>query len=87
MQTNLDMDTLMQLAASAESLQAEQVVFTIPSAYAVQTNSVGAIVWDPEIMAPLLRVRFGLDCDPQDLNLPPPRWKPAKRTRGELCLF
>ena len=30
MQTNLDMDTLMQLAASAESLQAEQVVFTIP---------------------------------------------------------
>ena len=65
MQTNLDMDTLMQLAASAESLQAEQVVFTIPGAYAVQTNSVGAIVWDPEIMA-LLRVRFGLDCDPQD---------------------
>ena len=70
MQTNLDMDTLMQLAASAESLQAEQVVFTIPSAYAVQTNSVSAIVWDPEIMAPLLRVRFGLDCDPQELNLP-----------------
>lgn len=30
MQTNLDMDTLMQLAASAESLQAEQVVFTTP---------------------------------------------------------
>lgn len=73
------------MAASAESLQAEQVVFTIPSAYAVQTNSVGAIVWDPEIMAPLLRVRFGLDCDPQDLNLPRPRrWKPAKRTRGRV---
>lgn len=71
-QTNLDMDTLLNLAASAESLQAEQVVFTIPSAYAVQASSASVIVWDPEIMAPLLRVRFGLDCDPEDLNLPAP---------------
>ena len=71
-QTNLDMDTLLHLAASAESLQAEQAVFSIPSAYAVQTGSVSAVVWTPEIMAPLLRVRFGLDCDPEDLNLPAP---------------
>ena len=87
MQTNLDMDTLMQLAASAESLQAEQVVFTIPSAYAVQTNSVGAIVWDPEIMAPLLRVRFGLDCDPQDLNLPAPALEASEADAGESYAY
>ena len=87
MQTNLDMDTLMQLAASAESLQAEQVVFTIPSAYAVQTNSVGAIVWDPEIMAPLLRVRFGLDCDPQDLNLPAPALEAIEADAGERYAY
>ena len=87
MQTNLDMDTLMQLAASAESLQAEQVVFTIPSAYAVQTNSVGAIVWDPEIMAPLLRVRFGLDCDPQDLNLPAPALEASEADEGESYAY
>ena len=87
MQTNLDMDTLMQLAASTESLQAEQVVFTIPSAYAVQTNSVGAIVWDPEIMAPLLRVRFGLDCDPQDLNLPAPALEASEADAGESYAY
>lgn len=87
MQTNLDMDTLMQLAASAESLQAEQVVFTIPSAYAVQTNSVSAIVWDPEIMAPLLRVRFGLDCDPQDLNLPAPALEASEADAGESYAY
>ena len=87
MQTNLDMDTLMQLAASAESLQAEQVVFTIPSAYAVQTNSVSAIVWDPEIMAPLLRVRFGLDCDPQDLNLPAPALEASEADTGESYAY
>ena len=86
-QTNLDMDTLMQLAASTESLQAEQVVFTIPSAYAVQTNSVGAIVWDPEIMAPLLRVRFGLDCDPQDLNLPAPALEASEADAGESYAY
>ena len=84
MQTNLDMDTLMQLAASAESLQAEQVVFTIPSAYAVQTNSVGAIVWDPEIMAPLLRVRFGLDCD---LNMPAPALEASEADEGESYAY
>lgn len=77
----------MQLAASAESLQAEQVVFTIPSAYAVQTNSVGAIVWDPEIMAPLLRVRFGLDCDPQDLNLPAPALEASEADAGESYAY
>ena len=77
----------MQLAASAESLQAEQVVFTIPSAYAVQTNSVSAIVWDPEIMAPLLRVRFGLDCDPQDLNLPAPTLEASEADAGESYAY
>ena len=53
----------------------------------MQTNSVGAIVWDPEIMAPLLRVRFGLDCDPQDLNLPAPALEASEADAGESYAY
>ena len=35
-------------------------------------------------MAPLLRVRFGLDCDPQDLNLPAPALEASEATRGRV---
>lgn len=70
LQTSLDMDTLLCLAASAEKLTPENVIFSTPSAYSGTAEQASVIFWDPKIIAPLLRVRFGYDCDPEDLNLP-----------------
>ena len=62
MQTNLDMDTLMQLAASTESLQAEQVVLTSPVLTAVIVSA-GAIVWTRRLLG--AAGALWADCDPQ----------------------
>ena len=60
------------------------MVFTIPSARAVQTNSVGAIVCRTPDYGAGCAVRFGLDCDPQDLNLPRPALESQRSGRREV---
>lgn len=70
LKTNLQAETLVRLAASLETVEAANVTFSSPSCYFSVVENQNVVKWDPEIIAPLLNLRFGQNLTPEQLNYP-----------------